>query len=147
MLKTDDGFPIAAAAERVLDRRRFLCTAGAAAVAVATGEWLGATTPVPVATTPIVLADAASLAIGAARAIDGTGDGTGDAQAIAVRIDTATVVAFDRRCPHLGCPVVWSGDRGRFECPCHRAAFEARTGLPITGPARRGLTPIPVELA
>jgi len=143
VLKTDDGFPIAAAAERVLDRRRFLCTAGAAAVAVATGEWLGATAPVPVATTPIVLADAASLAVGAARSIDATGD----TQAIAVRIDTTTVVAFDRRCPHLGCPVVWSEDRGRFECPCHRAAFEARTGLPVTGPARRGLTPIPVELA
>ena len=143
MLKTDDGFPIAAAAERVLDRRRFLCTAGAAAVAVATGEWLGATAPAPGATTPIVLADAASLAVGAARSIDGTGD----TQAIAVRIDAATVVAFDRRCPHLGCPVVWSPDRGRFECPCHRAAFEARTGLPVTGPARRGLTPIPVELA
>jgi Rieske Fe-S protein len=142
VLKTEE-FPIAAAAERVLDRRRFLCTAGAAAVAVATGEWLAASNPPPTAAEPVVLADAASLAVGTARALDGSGG----AQVIAVRIDAATVVAFDRRCPHLGCPVVWSAERERFECPCHRAVFEARSGLPITGPARRGLTPIPVELA
>lgn len=140
MLKTDD-FPIAAVDERVLDRRRFLRTAGAAAVAVAAGEWLA--TPPPPGSETVVLPDAASLAVGTARSLDGSRG----MQVIAVRIDAATVVAFDRRCPHLGCPVVWSTERGRFECPCHRAVFEAGTGRPIGGPARRGLTPIAVEIA
>ena len=48
---------------------------------------------------------------------------------------TATTVAFDRRCPHLGCPVVWAPARGRFECPCHHAAFDARTGARPVRPA------------
>ena len=62
-------------------------------------------------------------------------------EALAVRLDDATVVAFDRRCPHLGCPVRWVGERGRFECPCHHAAFDARTGAVLFGPPTRGLTP------
>ena len=62
-------------------------------------------------------------------------------EALAVRLDADTVVAFDRRCPHLGCPVRWSAERGRFECPCHHAAFDARTGAVLFGPPTRGLTP------
>src|SRR4051812_43899862 len=53
------------------------------------------------------------------------GEGGG---AWAVRVVAAEPVAFDRRCPHLGCPVLWAAERGRFECPCHHAAFDARTG-------------------
>jgi cytochrome b6-f complex iron-sulfur subunit len=136
-------FPIAAAAERLLDRRRFLCAAGAAAVAVAGGEWLAASAPPASAPHPVTLSDPAGLAVGEARALD-TSDG---GQAIAVRVDAATVVAFDRRCPHLGCPVVWAAARARFECPCHRAVFDGRTGRALAGPPRRGLTPVRLEVA
>jgi len=136
----DDPFPIAAPAERLLDRRRFLCAAGAAAVAVLGGEWLGAASRAAVPR-PVLLPDAADLAVGEARALETTGG-----QAIAVRLDAATVVAFDRRCPHLGCPVVWVATRGRFECPCHRAIFDGRTGRVVTGPPRRGLTPVSLDV-
>ena len=141
MVSRDDTFPIAAAAERLLDRRRFLCAAGAAAVAVLGGEWLGSASPAPVPR-PVLLPDAAGLAVGEARALETTGGG----QAIAVRLDATTVVAFDRRCPHLGCPVVWAAARGRFECPCHGAIFDGRTGRVVTGPPRRGLTPLRLEV-
>jgi nitrite reductase/ring-hydroxylating ferredoxin subunit len=141
VVSRDDPFPIAAAAERLLDRRRFLCAAGAAAVAVLAGEWLGSAAPAPVPP-PVVLPDAAELPVGEARALETSGGG----QAIAVRLDAATVVAFDRRCPHLGCPVVWAAARGRFECPCHRAIFDGRTGRVVTGPPRRGLTALPLEV-
>ena len=60
--------------------------------------------------------------------------------------DDATI-AFDRRCPHLGCPVLWSAERTRFECPCHHAAFDARTGEVLFGPPRRGLAPAIVRRA
>lgn len=141
-MRPDDPFPIAAAGERLLDRRRFLCAAGAAAVAVVGGEWLAGPAP-PGVSGPLVLRDGDGLAVGEARALDTAGGG----QAIAVRIDAATIVAFDRRCPHLGCPVVWTVARGRFECPCHRAVFDGRTGRVLAGPPRRGLTPIPLEIA
>jgi Rieske Fe-S protein len=129
-------------AERRLDRRRFLCAAGAAVVAVVGGEWLGAASPAPVFR-PVVLPYAADLAVGETRTLEMSEGG----QAIAVRLDAASVVAFDRRCPHLGCPVVWAAARRRFECPCHRAIFDGRTGRVVTGPPRRGLTPVPLELA
>jgi Rieske Fe-S protein len=58
-----------------------------------------------------------------------------------VRLDDGSLVAYDRRCPHLGCPVLWSAESARFECPCHHATFDARTGSVLFGPPRRGLAP------
>jgi len=141
VLTPNDPFPIAADDERMLDRRRFLCAAGAAAVAVLAGEWTAARAPAERAPGHVVLADA--LAVGEARGVVATNG----ADALAVRVDAETLVAFERRCPHLGCPVVWSTVRGRFECPCHRAVFEARTGRVLSGPPTRGLTPITLEVA
>ena len=141
VLKTDP-FPIALAAERALDRRRLLRAAGAAAVLVVGGEWTArrrhAALPAP-----LVLHDPGALAIGATRDLT-TPDGR---DVLAVRLDSGTIVAFDRRCPHLGCPVRFAATRGRFECPCHRAAFDACTGAVLAGPAREGLTPIEVQIA
>jgi arsenite oxidase small subunit len=131
-------FPVTTIDERRLDRRRFLAGACAAAAVAVVGDRLGRraehalTTPADVEPTSLD-----GLAVGEARDVP-AGDGR---VAIAVRLDAETVVAFDRRCPHLGCPVRWSADRGRFECPCHHAAFEARTGAVLFGPPTRGLTP------
>jgi Rieske Fe-S protein len=127
-------FPMTERDERRLDRRRFLGVAGCAAVLVAAGEWaakrVGATSDAP-----LQVALAEPLAEGEARAIVAP-DGR---EVRAVKLDDGAVVAFDRRCPHLGCPVVWAAERGRFECPCHHAAFEARSGRVLFGPPRRGL--------
>ncbi|MBX3025205.1 Rieske (2Fe-2S) protein [bacterium] len=130
-------FPLRVDAERRLDRRRFLGVAGCAALLVAGGEWL-ARRGEQAASTPLTLApiDTAGLAAGEARAVDAREGG----QALVVRLSADEVVAFDRRCPHLGCPVVWSAANGRFECPCHHAAFDARSGRVLFGPPRRGLT-------
>jgi Rieske Fe-S protein len=137
-VKRPGAFPIGVADERRLDRRRFLCTAGAAAAVTLGGEWLGRRVERSRAHTLEVALDlSVPLAEGEARALSDPQGG----EALAVRLDGGTVVAFDRRCPHLGCPVLWSGERRRFECPCHAAAFDARTGEVLFGPPRRGLAP------
>jgi nitrite reductase/ring-hydroxylating ferredoxin subunit len=138
---TADPFPVAADAERRLDRRRFLGVAGAAAVLTLAGEWLGRAAAAARPRLGQVRLDAAQpLAVGEARAVAGPSGG----EALVVRLDAATVVGFDRRGPHLGCPVLWSAARGRFECPCHHAAFDARTGRVLFGPPQRGLETVTV---
>jgi arsenite oxidase small subunit len=131
-------FPIAAAAERKLDRRRFLCVASGAAALTVAGDWVGREVERSrERVLEISLGDAAPLDVGEAHAVSDPAGG----EALVVRLDDTTTVAFDRRCPHLGCPVLWSPERGRFECPCHHAAFDAATGRVLFGPPRRGLTP------
>ena len=137
-------FPIAAADEHALDRRRFLCAAASAAALVLSGEWAANRRRFSSPGAPQVrLPDATTLAVGSAHAVPSADGG----EVLAVRLDADTVVAYDRRCPHLGCPVVWAAARGRFECPCHHAAFDARTGRVLFGPPRRGLDPVKVTWA
>ena len=45
-------------------------------------------------------------------------------------------------CPHEGCEVAWESETNTFACPCHDSNFTA-DGARITGPARRGLDPLP----
>jgi nitrite reductase/ring-hydroxylating ferredoxin subunit len=136
---TTSRFPIALADERRLDRRRFLAALGTAAVAVAGGRWLARRTVERSSGTPAPVAAAADLAPGDARIVSRTGG-----QALVVRLRDGATRAFDRRCPHLGCPVVWAPERERIECPCHGAAFDPRTGHVLFGPPRTGLTPLPI---
>ena len=141
MLRTADPFPAAADAERRLDRRRFLSVAGGAALLTLAGEWVARAIAATRQRPREVQLGERALPVGEAYAL---ADATGT-EALVVRVDAATVVAFDRRCPHLGCPVVWAAARGRFECPCHHAAFDARTGAVLFGPPDRGLTPVTVR--
>jgi len=143
-VKKRDVFPVSFAEERAITRRSFLAAAGGAAALVLGGEWLGghlAAAPEPGVT--IRLPDTFEVPLGASRALELPGSGR---QVLVVRPDRETLVAFDRRCPHLGCPVLWSAERRRFECPCHAAAFDARTGRVLAGPPRRGLAPVGVEI-
>ena len=48
-------------------------------------------------------------------------------------------------CPHEGCEVMWEGSLNRFSCPCH-ASYFAADGARISGPARRGLDPLPARV-
>jgi nitrite reductase/ring-hydroxylating ferredoxin subunit len=123
--------------EEGLDRRRFLSLTGCAAMLVAAGEWLGARLDAAThGAHEVTWPDAASIARGESRAVAAS-DGR---ETLVVKLQDGDVVAFDRRCPHLGCPVLWSPEHARFECPCHHAAFDARTGRVLFGPPRRGLT-------
>jgi Rieske Fe-S protein len=52
------------------------------------------------------------------------------------------VLALSSICPHLGCAVGFDGND--FKCPCHDSAF-APDGARKSGPAERGLDPLPVS--
>ena len=134
-------FPIEVDAERRVDRRRFLGAAGVALAVAAAGDWLARRIVAHAPALPALPAAAlADLAPGAARIVPRT-----DGETLAVRLADGALAAFDRRCPHLGCPVVWAAERERFECPCHHAAFDARSGAVLFGPPRTGLTPVAIR--
>ena len=48
-------------------------------------------------------------------------------------------------CPHEGCEVAWQADVNIFACPCHESSFAA-DGSRLTGPASRGLDPLPTRV-
>ena len=54
-------------------------------------------------------------------------------------------VAFQQKCTHLSCAVVYSPERDRLECPCHQGYFSAATGAVLQGPPPRPLARIRLE--
>jgi nitrite reductase/ring-hydroxylating ferredoxin subunit len=65
--------------------------------------------------------------------------------AILVRTADGAYHAYGQKCTHLSCPVYYSRDHQRLECPCHEGAFDAATGNVLYGPPPRALDNIEVE--
>lgn len=65
--------------------------------------------------------------------------------AILVRTADGAYHAYGQKCTHLSCPVYYSRDHRRLECPCHEGAFNATTGDVLYGPPPRALDVIEVE--
>ncbi len=66
--------------------------------------------------------------------------------AILIRTQDGAYHAYGQKCTHLSCPVYYSRDHQRLECPCHEGAFDAGTGNVLYGPPPRPLDAIEVEL-
>lgn len=64
---------------------------------------------------------------------------------ILVRPQGGGLVAFSQTCTHLSCAVVYSAERDRLECPCHRGFFSVRDGSVLQGPPPRPLPRILLE--
>jgi Rieske Fe-S protein len=56
-------------------------------------------------------------------------------------------VAYMQRSTHLTCPVKFSQQSGRLECPCHNGAFDVATGRVLEGPPPRPLPRIKLRIA
>ncbi len=126
-----------------IGRRAFLWTAALGGLAAMLGEWLPLRWLSPAtATAPFRIPGAGDLPVGSALSF--TVPGT-TIPAVLARVAADTYAAFDQRCPHLGCPVQWSAQRGRFDCPCHSAVFEGSNGRVLSGPPQRGLRRIAIE--
>jgi menaquinol-cytochrome c reductase iron-sulfur subunit len=46
--------------------------------------------------------------------------------------------ALSAVCPHLGCTIAWSDERGQFLSPCHNGVFSSDGGR-MSGPPPRGM--------
>jgi menaquinol-cytochrome c reductase iron-sulfur subunit len=55
--------------------------------------------------------------------------------------------ALSAVCPHLGCSVGWDTATSNFLCPCHKSRWTPDGAIVGgTGPAKRGLDPLPIEV-
>jgi Rieske Fe-S protein len=66
--------------------------------------------------------------------------------AILIRTADGAYHAYGQKCTHLSCPVYYSRNHQRLECPCHEGAFDAATGNVLYGPPPRALDRIDVEM-
>ena len=66
--------------------------------------------------------------------------------AILIRTSDGAFHAFGQKCTHLSCPVYFSHEHQRLECPCHEGAFDARTGNVLFGPPPRALDAVEIEV-
>jgi Rieske Fe-S protein len=61
-----------------------------------------------------------------------------------LRREGEKIVAFNTRCPHLGCAVDARGD-GTFACPCHNSSFKPDGSLVPGSVSARGLDELEVD--
>jgi Rieske Fe-S protein len=66
--------------------------------------------------------------------------------ALLVHLPGGEFVAYERRCTHLLCPVLYEHDRERLFCPCHEGVFDPATGRNLAGPPPRPLNKILLEV-
>lgn len=66
--------------------------------------------------------------------------------AILIRTKDGEYYAYGQKCTHLSCPVYFEKQKERFECPCHEAGFDARTGNVLYGPPLRPLDKVEIEV-
>ena len=108
--------------EGVSDRREFIATSAASAVAAvlmcACGA-SGATTVTGPVSLSVQVSNYPALAnVGGVARVD-----SGGTPVAAVRTGAATFAAFSLICPHFGCTVELNGSP--FLCPCHGARFSS----------------------
>lgn len=70
----------------------------------------------------------------------------GDYPAILLHLPGGAFVAYEQRCTHLLCPVLYEGEKNRIFCPCHEGVFNPATGERLAGPPPRPLNKIKLEL-
>jgi Rieske Fe-S protein len=63
---------------------------------------------------------------------------------ILLRLAEDRFVAFDQRCTHLSCPVLFDSARKQLACPCHEGFFSVEDGRPLAGPPKRALAQLSV---
>lgn len=67
-----------------------------------------------------------------------------DDLAVLLRNSEGEYIAFSRKCAHLGCSI--ECDSKLLRCPCHRGAYDTRTGYVVYGPPPRPLDQIVLQV-
>ena len=65
--------------------------------------------------------------------------------AILIRAMDGQYYAYGQKCTHLTCPVYYSKDHDRLECPCHEGGFNVKSGDVLYGPPPRPLDRVEIE--
>jgi nitrite reductase/ring-hydroxylating ferredoxin subunit len=65
---------------------------------------------------------------------------------VLVRPAENVLVAYSQKCTHLSCAVRPRVEAGVIHCPCHDGYFDLAMGRPISGPPRRPLPIVHVEV-
>jgi Rieske Fe-S protein len=66
--------------------------------------------------------------------------------AILIHLPGGEFVAYEQKCTHLLCPVLYQADQNRIYCPCHEGVFNPATGEREAGPPPRPLNRIKVAV-
>jgi Rieske Fe-S protein len=66
--------------------------------------------------------------------------------AVLIHLPGNQYVAYESRCTHLLCPVLYQHDKERIYCPCHEGVFDPDSGKNLAGPPPRPLNGIKVEV-
>ena len=66
--------------------------------------------------------------------------------AVLLRTMDGQYLAFSRKCAHRGCSIDFDKAQRCLICPCHRGAYDARTGYVIYGPPPRPLDQIILQV-
>jgi thiosulfate dehydrogenase (quinone) large subunit len=98
--------------------------------------------PVP-SGTAAELVKAADVPVGGGKQVD---DAVSGDPTWVLQLSSGDFTAYDATCPHQGCAVNFVSPSDGFACPCHGSQFTAAGAL-VSGPARRGLTAVPVAVA
>jgi Rieske Fe-S protein len=65
---------------------------------------------------------------------------------VLVRSKEGTLVAYGQKCTHLSCAVRPQVEQGTIHCPCHNGYFDLASGRPLSGPPRRPLPLVHIEV-
>ena len=91
----------------------------------------------------VALGQVADIPLGEARPFFYPGK---DNPALLVHLLNGEWRAYEGTCTHLSCVVYWDVTSERLICPCHNAAFAAKTGAVLMGPPRRPLPNIELSV-
>ena len=68
------------------------------------------------------------------------------ATCVLTRVGHDRFVAYGQKCTHLSCPVIPRPERNCLQCPCHDGVFDLANGQPLSGPPRRPLPRLRLEI-
>lgn len=131
--------------ERYVGRRqfgRFLVLTSAAMFAGNLWIWIRSRWHRLAVIAPRAIARGDEIPIGGVKPFDFP---TANDPCLLIRRGPTEYVAFEQKCTHLSCAVVYSRERDRLECPCHQGYFSATTGAVLQGPPPRPLPRIRLE--
>ncbi|HXG18503.1 MAG TPA: Rieske 2Fe-2S domain-containing protein [Methylomirabilota bacterium] len=63
-----------------------------------------------------------------------------------IRASAERFLAYSQKCTHLSCPVVYQAAEQQFYCPCHAGRFAVEDGRPLSGPPKRPLPRIEIQV-